>query len=1002
MAAMAEGKLSFFSFVRRGLATALTAPDTAPAGTDHTVITLRVSPKTSDTNPLSSDVALSLTGPGDIVGLDPSVVVRIWPKADDFDAEFIPYALIEFDQADLPWRYTPAIATGDVSAHTDHLRSWFSLVVVPAASAKIDPPTPKQKLPILNVALADLPTPLDLWAFAHTQFTGDNLSDATVKGQINGPPGQFVARLLSPRLLQQKVEYLACLVPTFERGRRVGTGGTLDETVDALTAAWGTEPDVKLPVYFSWRFATGTAGSFEQVARLITAQALPDTIGRRDMDVLDPGLGLPAASTVDPSVQSNGSLPVEGALLSVAAFEAGRPAWPTAQQGIFLPALRDLLNAPADKKQPLLVPQLYAQWYAAADKLTLPPPAPSPTWFFDLNSDPRDRVAAGQGTEVIQREQQALLAAGWDQVAEIRAVNDKLRVLQLGRGTLIQIFARHFKGMSRQRFYHLTLRVHSRVKCGDKTVCDRVDGSPLVPGFLSSQWIRWSSPRGRIGRVQARPALIGPNPEIIGLLNDCRKPAPEPPPPVTHDPGDVPGGVPCDRIDDLAGLGTEVLERWGLVIMWVVRNLTFTQNGDCWWIAVKALRFAIWLIRIVIDNGDVKRRCKWAAGTLTAQDFLDARPRPGFSGAVFANPEVPEPVPSPGVPGLPSDLDSADAAALRAALVRMFQLTATPAALTCPPPMDLETCRLSLETKLEPELTVGERIISRRFIDPSIFWAPKDPLEPIFAPPEYERPMYEPLARVSQDWILPGLNSMKRDSAGLAVMNQRFIEAYMAGLNHEMTRELLWNEFPTDQRGTYFRQFWDIAGHILEDGSSLPAEQLRDIKVLRQWADDAPLGGNSPRPLPTDGNGQPAPFLVLCVRAQLIQKYPNVIVYAQKVQGSGDSRTLTGEQRHPVFYALLSPDVAFYGFDLTIDDVRNDPSWFFVLQEQPGEPKFAEEGADRTTKTFTDPSSIVLLSDTDNQPLPPVAASSGSRLAATTFQEPFRLGIQGTSMLPDT
>ena len=31
----------------------------------------------------------------------------------------------------------------------------------------------------------------------------------------------------------------------------------------------------------------------------------------------------------------------------------------------------------------------------------------------------------------------------------------------------------------------------------------------------------------------------------------------------------------------------------------------------------------------------------------------------------------------------------------------------------------------------------------------------------------------------------------------------------MVGLNHEFARELLWREFPTDQRGSYFRQFWD-------------------------------------------------------------------------------------------------------------------------------------------------------------------------------------------------
>jgi len=332
----------------------------------------------------------------------------------------------------------------------------------------------------------------------------------------------------------------------------------------------------------------------------------------------------------------------------------------------------------------------------------------------------------------------------------------------------------------------------------------------------------------------------------------------------------------------------------------------------------------------------------------------------------------------------------------------MYNLTALPAQQTCPPPMDLDTCKLSLETKLEPELTVGTRVIGgdRLFIDTTtISWHPTDPLEPMHAPPAYERPMYEPLAKVSQDWILPGLDSMKRDSAGLAVMNQRFIEAYMAGLNHEMTRELLWNEFPTDQRGTYFRQFWDSAGTI----STLTADQQRDVKPLRQWLNTAALGGNSPRPLPLDPTtGQPAPFLVLVVRAQLIQKYPNVIVYAQKSVGTGTNQTLTGPQTHPVFYALLKPDIAFYGFPLTIKDIQNDPSWFFVLQEQPGEPKFAEEGADRTTPGFTNPGAIALLDDANDPIVPPAIATSASQFAGKTFQEPFRLGIQGTAMLPDT
>ena len=61
--------------------------------------------------------------------------------------------------------------------------------------------------------------------------------------------------------------------------------------------------------------------------------------------------------------------------------------------------------------------------------------------------------------------------------------------------------------------------------------------------------------------------------------------------------------------------------------------------------------------------------------------------------------------------------------------------------------------------------------------------------------------------------------------------NQRFIEAYMVGLNHEFARKLLWREYPTDQRGSYFRQFWAVDNYIDSEGLSHDAlqEKLYDI-----------------------------------------------------------------------------------------------------------------------------------------------------------------------------
>ena len=71
--------------------------------------------------------------------------------------------------------------------------------------------------------------------------------------------------------------------------------------------------------------------------------------------------------------------------------------------------------------------------------------------------------------------------------------------------------------------------------------------------------------------------------------------------------------------------------------------------------------------------------------------------------------------------------------------------------------------------------------------------------------------------------MIPGLGLIKRpDMATLLETNNRFIEAYLVGLNHEMARELLWREYPTDQRGTYFNSFWTGEPELIADLHEAP------------------------------------------------------------------------------------------------------------------------------------------------------------------------------------
>jgi hypothetical protein len=169
-----------------------------------------------------------------------------------------------------------------------------------------------------------------------------------------------------------------------------------------------------------------------------------------------------------------------------------------------------------------------------------------------------------------------------------------------------------------------------------------------------------------------------------------------------------------------------------------------------------------------------------------------------------------------------------------------------------------------------------------------------------------------------------------------------------------MARELLWNDYPTDQRGSYFRQFWDPAGLV----AAPTPESAKDITAINAWPATSALGAHSPRPVPPGANGS---FLVLVVRGEVLRRYPGTIVYAQQAQLAGSTYSLGATQLDPAFTGRLAPDVAFYGFALADADARGagtvaSPGWFFVFQEQPGEPKFGlDVGAGDGTDIGTTP-----------------------------------------------
>jgi hypothetical protein len=258
---------------------------------------------------------------------------------------------------------------------------------------------------------------------------------------------------------------------------------------------------------------------------------------------------------------------------------------------------------------------------------------------------------------------------------------------------------------------------------------------------------------------------------------------------------------------------------------------------------------------------------------------------------------------------------------------------------------------------VDPKVTIFRRGLASISLPSWIIDQIGTDFDEVMAYPKIDLPMYKPLKQVAVERLLPNINKIAQNSITLMETNQRFIEAYMVGLNHEFARKLLWREYPTDQRGSYFRQFWAVDNYIDSEALSHDAlqEKLYDIPELHRWLPTSALGDHNNRAEP----GHPAASqAVLIVRGELLKKYPNTVIFAQHAKKENGLRTpdwLTpaeeakpprNKTRSPLYSANPVDDIFFFGFDLTIDEVKGvdgDPGWYFVLQERPGEARFGLE-----------------------------------------------------------
>jgi hypothetical protein len=436
---MADATYQFLSYVRSGFAASIDDPDTlgsaqpalaaAPVG-----VTVAGVPE-----PVTHKAVVR--GPGDVIGIVRSQIVRTDPIDGAVGFEPSYFALVEFDRPDLPWLFTPAAENAE-----EQLRPWIVLVVVEADGPEACTLANGSPLPRLHVpteAAAQLPDLRDSHLWAHSQV----LADATA--QIDpilrdGDPRLTVSRLLCPRHLEPFTSYIAAVVPAFKVGVLAGLGQDVTEDDEAtLEPAWVAGGQATLPVYHSFRFRTGEDADFEALARSLHGWVAepPIRVGTRPLDASRPGAGLPAFPPPADTDDTESIVWLEGALRPI---RSGVPQRDPAAEAAFRASLTILLDRPAElvrggETDAIVAPPIYGDKHALVVELGQGNPPP---WIPELNLDARTRVAAGLGTQVVQARQEDFVARAWRQLGDVVAANRILRAAQFARATASRVHGR--------------------------------------------------------------------------------------------------------------------------------------------------------------------------------------------------------------------------------------------------------------------------------------------------------------------------------------------------------------------------------------------------------------------------------------------------------------------------------------------------------------------------------------------------------------------------------
>jgi hypothetical protein len=810
----------------------------------------------------TGSVAFHLVAPRDIATLVPRAVVRTLPAALAHEVEATKFVHVDFADPDLPWRYTPRKASGD------RLVPWLALLVGTTDELRLDGA-------LIRVLQPGLFTEHDLaqsYLWAHVQE--DTLSKVRI------------SRLLSPRELRPRTEYIAAVVPAFD---------------DAGQPAWaaGRIP-AALPALHSWRFWTGEAGDFETLALAI-------------MPAKVPGLGRAPVAYHRGAVAAD--LEMRGAITSlggppdapeVALVRADVQAFGSAVEGLAAldPLGRTVIGLPAWGRR-------WANSIAAT------------TWATSLNADPRHRGAAGLGLYMGILFQQELLDAAVAQLGALPLAAHLVRQLALGLGAARSLWRRRLPAES-ARQVHLFSPLMRRMRTSTGTAMAAITGptSPLDAAVFSTAARRMLR-RGAAWTRHTQRGFVGRN-ELVELANAC-PPDPEktlPGLPHVDEMARALGLPPLESRDVLdlrpisPALGAAIDKLVGMRIDFAEPRFGEALRALNQAIARDAAPCELHLVALREHRGEVAdrellvgavRRCLGTEWTpprdpprIEDRD-VDLRALRGFLGE-----RLPEPPPSR---CRPADLDWVAAVVAEAI---------DPHGAKPPAWRRAQSRIVGVEITLEPpEVPVG-----------------------------LDFPTWTLLRDRAREWLLPGIDQLPKDSVVAMQANPVFIDAYLTGLNEQLLDELHWRNVPIDRRSTPLLMFW---GHVNFETGVREAE-IRPFTQWDPPTDLGAKQHQVLHPGDATGKNDlvvvfrtdlfwryPTTLVYLVKRRSPPPADPDADLKATPVF---DFTAATRADRiflGPIFQGAIARDLVFFAFDVDPHDL--DQYWV-VLDEPPSELRF--------------------------------------------------------------